>query len=512
MGFGNQRNTWRVQLAATLVSAALLGGCGGDGGPPGGAASGPSTVLSSVSISETSPMLGLSETLVFRFNGSVDTSSFALGGTLAGEAAGTWSSSAQANDTYTVKPASGFWNPGSGRTISVTAHGVLGGTASVNATFNAGYSFDPNPSASFALGQPDLTSDAPATSATGLNGPVGIALAPSGRVYVADYFNNRVVGFDTLAAGAPASVVLGEPDFVTNHFAVDQASLPSPLGMAIGAGKMAVAERDVNRVVVFNAIPASSGTVPDVVLGQADFTQSSSGCSATALNQVTSVSITPDGKLLAADQSNNRILIWNSIPTTNAGAADLVLGQSSFTTCVANDDDQNGSNDGVPTARTLSSPTDVWSDGQRLVVLDSLNHRALIWNTMPTTNFQPADVVIGQGSFDKFTADDADQDGNQDPTPSAKTLGGLFTGIAVSGDQLAIADASNQRVLVWNHFPTSNFTPADYVLGQPSFTTRGYPATNAQTLSGPSGLLFHQGKLFVTDSGGGHRVLAFPSR
>ena len=67
----------------------------------------------------------------------------------------------------------------------------------------------------------------------------------------------------------------------------------------------------------------------------------------------------------------------------------MVLGQNSFTNCIANDDDQDGADDGVPTARTLASPTGVWSDGTRLVVADKSNNRVLIWNSFPTTNFTP---------------------------------------------------------------------------------------------------------------------------
>ena len=35
---------------------------------------------------------------------------------------------------------------------------------------------------------------------------------------------------------------------------------------------------------------------------------------------------------MVADTDNNRVLIWNSIPTTNGANADLVLGQDNFTT------------------------------------------------------------------------------------------------------------------------------------------------------------------------------------
>ena len=39
-----------------------------------------------------------------------------------------------------------------------------------------------------------------------------------------------------------------------------------------------------------------------------------------------------NGKLFVADTGNNRVMIWNSIPSKNNQPADLVLGQPNFTT------------------------------------------------------------------------------------------------------------------------------------------------------------------------------------
>ena len=43
------------------------------------------------------------------------------------------------------------------------------------------------------------------------------------------------------------------------------------------------------------------------------------------------------GKLYVADTQDHRVLIYNSIPTSNGAAADLVLGQPNFTTFVEPD-------------------------------------------------------------------------------------------------------------------------------------------------------------------------------
>ena len=48
-------------------------------------------------------------------------------------------------------------------------------------------------------------------------------------------------------------------------------------------------------------------------------------------------------------------------------------------------------------ASILSRVQGLWSDGTRLVAAD--NNRVLVWNAIPTTDFAPADVVLGQQSF-----------------------------------------------------------------------------------------------------------------
>ncbi len=51
------------------------------------------------------------------------------------------------------------------------------------------------------------------------------------------------------------------------------------------------------------------------------------------------------------------------------------------------------------TAGSLFSPASVSSDGQHLFVADNYQNRVLIWNSIPTSNGQPADVVVGQKDF-----------------------------------------------------------------------------------------------------------------
>src|SRR5206468_6569298 len=110
-----------------------------------------------------------------------------------------------------------------------------------------------------------------------------------------------------------------------------------------------------------------------VVLGQGD--AYSSG--ANWRGESAPWSLWSDGRrLVVADTSNNRVLIWNSIPTSSGKTPNVVLGQADFSTVTAN-------TGGIGSA-TLNSPQGVTSDGTRLFVSDSGNNRVLIWNAVPT--------------------------------------------------------------------------------------------------------------------------------
>ncbi len=198
-------------------------------------------------------------------------------------------------------------------------------------------------------------------------------------------------------------------------------------------------------------------------------------------------------------------------------SADIVLGQQSFTSCASNDTDNDGTSD-TPTAQTLSYPYGVWSDGTLLAVIDAGNERVLLWNTFPTSNFQAADLVLGQSDFTHNMANDDDQDGTSDATPSARTFKGASMGINSDGTRFCVTDTYNHRVLVWEAFPTVNFQPADSVYGQENFTNNAYndddqngtPDANAsaRTFYQPVGC-YYQGNNMLFSDFKNNRVLIF---
>jgi uncharacterized protein (TIGR03437 family) len=255
----------------------------------------------------------------------------------------------------------------------------------------------------------------------------------------------------------------------------------------------------------------------DVVLGQPNFTTNDPGRSQSRMAQP--VAVATDGKVIAvADTDNNRVLIWNSIPTANAAPADVVLGQKDF----------DSIEQPIPTtASSLRAPRGVWIQDGRLYVADTLHNRVLIWNSIPTQNNQPADVVLGQPNF--TTAPELDLTKFNESAHANTMLSPVS--VTSDGKHLFVTDLGYHRILIWNSIPTQNQQPADVVIGEPDMdsTLEGgndakkvcesngtdssgnptYPARCGATLSYPRmALADDQGRLYVAD-GGNDRVLIF---
>jgi hypothetical protein len=389
--------------------------------------------------------------------------------------------------------------------------------------------------ASLVLGQPDFESGEANNGddrAQTLRGPAGMAVTPAGGLLLADSSNNRVLFFSPMpsASAAGANAVLGQTDLQGTVASVSQDGMTSPSGLAVGAGRLAVADRNANRVLIYDQIPTPGSAMPrpSVVLGQENFDLSEAGCGVTplgapSLNNPASVAITPTGQLIVADTRNHRVLIWDGIPGLDDQnpALPVVLGQETLGNCIANDFDQDGVSDTDASGRSIASeytlavPSDLWTDGVRLVVADSTNNRVLIWNTLPTTSFEPANVVLGHLTFTN-TSPNSEQDGGGGSSPTARTLN-FPKGVHSDGISLAVADTDNHRVLIWNTFPTANGQRADVVLGHESFeesaTNDGDgdevpDAPSSQILHAPSRVLLTPDALFVSDTNH-HRVLMF---
>jgi uncharacterized protein (TIGR03437 family) len=228
--------------------------------------------------------------------------------------------------------------------------------------------------------------------------------------------------------------------------------------------------------------------------------------------------VASDGTILAvADTSNNRILIWKSIPITyGPRPADIVLGQKDFTSIAPV----------TVTASSLRAPQGVWIQNGKLFVADTENDRILIWNSIPTQNNQPADVVLGQPNF--TTASQINQINLSLPTSASILLSP--TSVTSDGTRLYVTDLGYNRVLIWSSIPTTNQKPADLEIGQKDMTTSvsndsanlctsngtdangnaTYPKRCGKTLSFPRYALSDGTRLFIAD-GGNDRVLVYNS-
>jgi hypothetical protein len=88
-------------------------------------------------------------------------------------------------------------------------------------------------------------------------------------------------------------------------------------------GKLIVADPANHRVLIWNAVPSTSGVPADIVLGQADFVSSVPGSDAARMNAPSSVAVL-NGKLVVSDTGNSRLLVFNQIPATSGVAADRI--------------------------------------------------------------------------------------------------------------------------------------------------------------------------------------------
>ncbi|HXE64110.1 MAG TPA: hypothetical protein VN519_11255 [Bryobacteraceae bacterium] len=425
--------------------------------------------------------------------------------------------------------------------------------------------FSTGQAARMVIGQKNFTLGDFGGTNTLLGSPSGIAFA-NGVLWVVDSNrlggspnNNRVLRFSDVATfpGATADptifgstcgvcrgsadLVLGQPDFVSYNSSLTASGVRSPTAVATDGKVVAVADTDNNRVLIWQNLPRVSGQPADNVIGQRDMIHNATSVppTATSLRGPSGVWIY-NGKLFVADTQDNRILIYNKIPTSNNVAADVVLGQPNFTTFIEPDLTQKNA---TPTANNMQTPVSVTTDGQRLFVADEAQNRILIWNTIPTTNGAAADIALGQPNVNSaisnysYTINSATVDADNNPTDItpvlcsstaayAATLGqtganavDTTTGTKLypprcaatlslprfalsDGTRLFVADGGNDRVLVYNSIPTASGQPADAVLGEPDefSDNTGQNPDGTDAFQTPVSLAFDGLNLYVGDT------------
>jgi sugar lactone lactonase YvrE len=325
------------------------------------------------------------------------------------------------------------------------------------ATFNDGLTAD------LVIGQPDFNSAAPnrgrftTAGRDGLFLPQGVDVDPSGNLWVADAFNNRVLRFDDPTRfDGQADLVIGQRDFDSN-------------GANLGLGDDGAG----------NALPDSL-LFPGRVLAR------------------------PDGVWIS-DSGNSRVLHY-APPTGNKPFADFVLGQFGDFTKRAKNNNGAGNSFGPPSADNLFNCIGIALDAfGNLYVADWQNHRVLRYDD-PLHTDATADAVFGQ---DDFAGAIVDRGG---------PANGLHLPIDVAlgpAGALFIADSNNHRVLEFTD-PLFDQSVPDRVFGQLGNLNADTPnhglgplTTDADGLHGPTGIALDTARnLFVVDTNN-NRALRF---
>ncbi len=368
--------------------------------------------------------------------------------------------------------------------------------------YNAPLSSAAAPKANRVLGQLDFADDGVnIPNGQSLFNPKGIALdtsvAPAPpRLYVADTGNNRILRWNNVAtflSGAPANLVIGQPDFthVVSGYGPNS-GISEPTGLAVHNGDLWVADAGNSRVVRFKA-PVNAGAMFDISIGQANlgFNQCDiGGINARTVCFPLGVGFDHANKLYVADTGNNRVLEYDPPQATNE-AAHLLFGQPNFGVGSCNRGGSLG-------ALTLCNPFDVALDSAaRLYIADTSNARVVQY----TPGIASPARVYGEPNF-------LTNSGCSSGT-SASTLCSPPGVRLDSGDRLMVADRAS-RVLRYFHPLTESESNADQVFGQTSFFGNGCGlAPSASTLCHASEAVADAaGNVYIADSSN-NRVLEY---
>lgn len=145
----------------------------------------------------------------------------------------------------------------------------------------------------------------------------------------------------TFVTGQAAHNVIGQQNFSDITGDTTQYRWGGISGIAIAGNKLIVADTsylappDNSRVLIYNNLQALKNRLPqsdlppaDIVLGEPDFQTATGGTTAQLFSEP--VGVASDGtRLFISEWLNNRVLIYNRIPTASQAAADVVVGQTS---------------------------------------------------------------------------------------------------------------------------------------------------------------------------------------
>lgn len=277
------------------------------------------------------------------------------------------------------------------------------------------------------------------------------------RLYIADTFNNRILGYRDarrIKNGATADLVIGQPDLyraLVNYDPYSSTGVPTdagglflPTGLAVDAnGNLFVADFGNGRVLRFPKPFDQSGPQrPNLVLGQSGFFSKLTDASARTMAAPYGVALTPEGHLAVSDAGHHRVLLFTR-PSggdfSNGQGATAHFGQPDFISTI------QGTGAPLPPNR-MNSPRGIAVDSSaRLYVCDAGNNRILIY-----------DAASSKGPAD-------------DPNPAPPGLTGLrapyWIEVSLATGEIWVTDTgntSNSRVVRYRSFeqlPVDNYQP-----------------------------------------------------
>jgi len=307
------------------------------------------------------------------------------------------------------------------------------------------------------------------------NHPSGIA-SDGTHLLLVDRNNNRLLIWSNAPSGnTPPDLVLGQTDFTHNNPSKELSGMNWPSAVSAAKNKVAVADTENQRILVWSSFPAKNGQAADFAINFREL-------GATLKENLSwPWGVRTDGEklIVASTQGTSGLLIWNKFPTKGRDAPDLIVKNQLFGT-----------------------PRYIASDGKSIMVWDHnvkippkpgspgynantvTTHGSFYWNALPATRdgketFVNVDRTFIGGTFTsdgKFLAvgegfaiwNSFPKSADQKPDVDVKTSGvriGDSDGVAMAGGRVYIVEGNANKIIVYNSVPARADQKHDFVIG-----------------------------------------------